>query len=108
MRAFHFVAALVLPSAALAQTPVIASVLNAASSDARLCPGVVASVFGSNLGPAPVTVQVGGFAGFVIFASATQLNIQIPVEAPVSATTITVTRGGVPSAPFNITLDSFA
>src|SRR5437899_2873680 len=41
-----------------------------------------------------VTVTVGGKSGFVLVATGTQLNVQIPVELTPGPTTITITRSG--------------
>ena len=92
------------------QTPTIGAVLNAFSSGPELCPGVLASVFGTNFGStaSAVTATVGGKPAFVAFAAPGQLVLQIPFEATVGATTLTVTAGGASSPPFNITLATYA
>ena len=89
--------------AASAQT--IAQVYNSASFDTRLSPGALAAVFGTNLGTTTSTVvTVGGKAAAVLNASATQFNIQIPVDAGVGATSVQVGN----SAPFPVTLTQYA
>ncbi len=80
----------------------ITSVSPAAGGNPALCPGDQASVKGTNLSGVPVTV--GGKPAYVLGSTSNGLLIQIPVEVPVGATT--VTAGG--SAPFNITLSQFA
>ena len=57
---------------------------------------MLASVLGNNLGTdkTAVTVTVGGKSGFVLVATGTQLNVQIPVELTPGPTTITITRSG--------------
>jgi uncharacterized protein (TIGR03437 family) len=88
-----------------AQTPAITGVLNGASLDTRLAPGVVANVFGTNFGTSTsIAVTVAGKQAKVLFATGGQLSIQIPVDAPTGATTLQVGT----SAPFNITLTQYA
>ena len=95
---------------AVAQTPTVTSVLNFASSGTQLCPGVYAAVSGTGFGSnaANVTVAVGGKQGYVRFANPTSLGVQLPFEASPGATTLTVTVSGLTSAPFNVTLGSYA
>ncbi len=98
-------------TAAPGQTPTVSGVLNSADFSARLCPGVLAAVFGTNFGTGPassVSVTVGGKAATVLTALANQLTVQIPVDAAVGATTIAASVNNAGSAPFNIALDSFA
>ena len=90
------------------QAPTVTGVFNAASLDTRLAPGAAATVFGANLGPAPVTVQVGGKAAHIINAIANQLNVQLPFDLATGSTTLIVQRGGQSSAPFSIVVDAHA
>jgi IPT/TIG domain-containing protein len=97
--------------AATATGPTVIDVLNGASFSRQLCPGVLASIFGSNFGSGPVssvTVNVGSRPAFVTSVTPTQINVQIPFEVSPGATTLTVTAGGATSAPFNLTLASYA
>jgi uncharacterized protein (TIGR03437 family) len=93
-----------------AQTPTVTAVVNAESYLTQLCPGLVVAIYGSNFGTnaANVSVSVGGKTGYVYTQGilATQMDAQIPFEVPTGATTLTVTVGGVQSAPFNITLSA--
>jgi uncharacterized protein (TIGR03437 family) len=100
-------------AAAFAQTPTITNVVNSAAPGAgnagRLCPGLLALVNGTNLGTSTsivVTVTINGAAkkAAVLTANNTQLKIEIPVDAPLGAGTITAGT----SAPFNINLFQFA
>lgn len=95
---------------AFAQAPTITAVINAASFGTQLCPGVAADIFGSNLGAtaSSVSVSVGGKAAYVAFASPSQLTVEIPFEASIGQTTVTVTVGTAQSAPFSITLAATA
>ncbi|MEO8028004.1 MAG: IPT/TIG domain-containing protein [Bryobacteraceae bacterium] len=88
-----------------AQTPVIGSVVSSASYDARLAPGALAFLYGTNFGSNPSTpVSIGGKAAAVVFASPTQFGIQIPVDAAAGMTTAQIGS----SAPFAITLSQYA
>jgi len=83
-----------------AQNPTITSVQNESDSNS-LCPGGVPFVKGTNLGNASAKVTVGANEAYVFNASGgTSLQIQLPVNAPLGATTLTAGS----SAPFNITL----
>jgi uncharacterized protein (TIGR03437 family) len=101
----------------LAQTPTVTAVLNTAEvpagiQDTRLCPGIIATIFGTNFGSAAsnVTVTVGGTKGATFTGQVTpnQMNVQISFDAPVGATSLIVTVGGAASAPFNVTLAQVA
>lgn len=85
--------------------PTITAVRNGGSFDNRLAPGLLAHVSGDDLGTnTSVAVIVGGKPAKVTIAFPTQLTIQIPVDAPLGATTIQVGK----SAPFDITLTQYA
>lgn len=103
--------ALALSAGAFAQTPTVAAVVNGASFGTQLCPGLVATVYGTNFGTSTssVTVSVGGKAAYVFSpVVATQMNVQIPFEVSTGATTVVVTVGGVQSAPFSVTISAVA
>jgi uncharacterized protein (TIGR03437 family) len=101
-------------------TPSISGVINSADFSTNLAPGALAQIIGRGLWTAaagqncattPCTglaVSVGGKPGFVTFASATVLNLQIPYEAGLGASNITVSLNGTGSAPFSINLASVA
>lgn len=95
---------------AAAVGPTVTAVLNGASFDTHVCPGVYASIFGANFGSATagVSISVGGKPGYVAGVTPSQINAQLPFEAAAGPTSITVTVGGVTSTPFDITLDSYA
>ena len=97
--------------AVFAQTPTISSVVNAESYGTQLCPGVVATIFGANFGTSAtnISVSVGTNPAFVGgTVTATQFSVIIPFASSAGATTLTVTVGGVASAPFNITISAVA
>jgi uncharacterized protein (TIGR03437 family) len=107
----------------LAQAPTITAIYNsglanAGIKDTRFCPGSTISIYGTGFpsgtvsatstAPVPaniVTVNVGGIAAYVTFESSAsaQINAQIPFNAPVGATQVTVTSSAGTSAGFNIT-----
>ena len=99
-------------AAAFAQAPAITAVVNSADGSTNLCPGVLASVYGSNFGTngANVLVSVGGKAAYVFAAEVTpgQINVQIPFELSTGPTSLTVTVSGVASNAFSITLAATA
>src|SRR5579863_4535412 len=111
-RRYYSVALVLLSTAtsALAQVPTVTSVVNVVSPAGQLSPGMLALVGGTGFGSnaANVTVTVGGKPGYVTFANPTLLGAQIPFEASVGATTLTIAVNGVMSAPFNIVLDTYA
>jgi uncharacterized protein (TIGR03437 family) len=96
-------ASIVWAGALRAQSPTITSVTGAGSP--RLCPGGRAFIQGTNLGGNGATVTVGTQRAYVRSSNGgTVLDVQIPVEAPLGATTLKVGA----SAPFNITLVQYA
>jgi len=99
-------------AALLAQAPTIADVVNTElPSSSVLCPGLLASIYGTGFGSgslSSVIVLVGGQKGFVVSVAPTQVNVELPFNAPIGATTVVVTTGGGTSAPFNVTLSSLA
>lgn len=99
-------------SALFGQTPIIISVVDRFAGGTKLTPGGLADVLGTNLSncewqtpcsSAP-TVTVGGKRAFFLSGSASDLLIEIPVDAPLGATPLQVGN----SAPFNLTLSQYA
>ena len=99
-------ATIVLAQVLQAQTPTITAVYGLAGNNTPVSPGGVAFVQGTNLGtnPSSITVTVGTKNAFVIGAFGTTLQIEIPVDVPLGATTLKVGA----SAPFNITLVQYS
>ena len=87
-----------------AQTPVVTAVTGEDGPHFGLCPGGIAFIQGSNLGGSGASVMVAGKAAFVVNAFNGQLQVELPVDAPVGSTTLTVNG----SAPFNVTLVQYA
>lgn len=121
-------------TASAGNTPssVVSAVLNGAGFDkspSALSPGMIASVFGTNLSEAPSSgvagtiTQLGllptilagtqvtfdGLAAPLLFANPTQVNVQVPYElAGYPSAQVVITVAGVPSKPVNVPLMSAA
>jgi uncharacterized protein (TIGR03437 family) len=100
-------------------TPSISTVVNSGDYSTNLAPGALAQIFGKNLWTAALqtcpttpcsglTVSVGGKPAFINQAAATVLVVQIPYEATVGASSVTVTLNGTASAAFSINLAAAA
>jgi len=103
--------------------PSVAAVVNGASYGAALAPSCWAVIFGNGLAqstataqsvPLPATlggasVTVAGVPAPLLYASATQINVLIPFEVPLSAglnqAAVVVTSGGSSSTPYGIPLN---
>src|SRR5260370_25519056 len=96
--------------AALAQTPTVTAVLNGASLDTHLWPGVAAVILGTNFGSstAGVSISVGGKPGYVVVVGPSRMEAQLPFDVATGSTFITVTVGSATSPIYIITLDPFA
>ena len=109
------------PFAANAQS-IIAAVTDAASFAPRVAPGGLATIFGSGLAnttaqatglPLPQTlggaqVIVNGSPAPLIFASANQINFQVPSNLAAGIANLFVTVGGGNSLPFRFVVSSAA
>lgn len=122
---FGLFTALVLPAQTL---PKVTSVLNGASFANSLCPGALASVFGSGLATAttsaqsiPLATELAGTRVLIqdpsigtplvaplYFVSPGQINFQIPFEVVRTTVTVTVSTAQGNSAPFTVNLDKMA
>ncbi len=95
---------LVMTAATLvAQTPTITGVIGESGSKS-VSPGGIAFVQGTNLGTTSTKVTVGAKQAYVFNGGGTGLQIEIPVDAPLGATTLTAGA----SAPFSITLVQYS
>ena len=105
-----------------ATPPTISGLANGASFRQTYAPGMVLSIFGSNLSnvtwsassvPLPiqasgVTVTIGGVNAPLYYISPGQLNVQIPYETPVNqAAVVTITNNGL-TASSTLTVASAA
>ncbi len=80
-------------------------IIDAASGAALVSPGTLASIFGSNLVAGAdtavlTTVSVNGMAAEVEYASAAQINFQMPLNMSVSNATVVVTTPNGSTAAF--------
>ena len=103
-------AAISLAPTLAAATPTVASVINGVDFSSRICPGVVAAIYGTGFGSSisGATVSVGGKAAYLLGVSDNQINAELPFEASPGPTTVTVTVAGSTSAPLAITLGAVA
>jgi len=107
----------------LSPSSVPLAVSNAASGNASaVAPGSLVSVYGSNLStstatanafPLPSTlggasVAINGLAAPILYASPTQLNIQIPFQAPAGSATVTVSVNSAAIATSSIPIQASA
>lgn len=95
-----------------------------ASGTNAAAPGSLLSIFGTNLarnntsaglanGRLPNTlagtsVNIGGIAAPILYASPTQLNVQVPFEVPAGRFRVTVSTSGGNSIVDNVTFSAFA
>jgi trimeric autotransporter adhesin len=98
-----------------------AAVVNLGNYTSPIAPGSLISIYGSNLATSaagaigtPLPTQLGGVSVFVngipaplLYAGPSQINAQVPYEAPVGLATLVVNVGGVLSAPIIFQLQSF-
>jgi uncharacterized protein (TIGR03437 family) len=95
------------PAAPPAPVVTVTSVVNAASLlVAPLVPGSLATVMGSNLAGASVSVTFDGAPATLLYTSATQINLQVPASLDASKTSasLVVTVDGVSSNAFAVAL----
>lgn len=92
--------------------PTLTSVVDVAAGTTNLTPGMPVSVTGTGFGTSSsdvASVMIGTEAAPVLnFVGSTNLIVQVPVDAPLGATTLTVTYKGQPSQAFNIKLVALA
>lgn len=100
----------------LAQAPTVTAVLNTENqtTSAPLCPGILATIYGTGFGSAAsaVTISVGGESAYILQGknevTPTQMNVQLPYDLAAGQANVIVTVGGVESSPFSITLQAVA
>jgi uncharacterized protein (TIGR03437 family) len=93
-------------TAANPNEPVITSVVNAASlQPGPLVAGSLATILGLNLAGQNVSVTFDGSPASLLYTSATQINLQVPVAVAGSTSAyLAVTVNGQASAPQNVAL----
>ena len=100
----------------ITQTPTISRVVNGASLEVRLSPGVHAIAYGVSLGPqeavnglAPgLTVFVNGRAAPVFYSAATQITFQVPFEVDLGAANLVIEYQDRRSTAFPLQLTAYA
>jgi uncharacterized protein (TIGR03437 family) len=97
-------------------------VVNGASFAVGLSRGALGTVFGSNLADstmqqttlpwattlAGAQVVIAGIAAPLYYVSPTQINFEVPFEAPLGPVTMIVSRDGYVSAPSQVTIRDYA
>jgi uncharacterized protein (TIGR03437 family) len=91
-----------------AQAPEITAVVNGFSFKSHISPGVLASIFGSNLSGNNLEVTVKGQSCPVTYTSASQLNIQVPWEVSTGAGSVIVKHDNLTSKPFKVTVSEYS
>lgn len=84
--------------------PTISSVGGAATFAGPLTAGGLATIKGSNFGASTVSVTLDGKPARILYTSADQINLQVPLDLTGTRTSIVVTANGVASAPFHADL----
>jgi uncharacterized protein (TIGR03437 family) len=81
---------------------------NAISGLTGAYPGSIVSLYGANLGASgtPI-VTVGGLPTSVLYASANQLNLQLPSALTPGPAQLTINTGAVSAYPIEVNIDSF-
>lgn len=92
--------------------PTVTNVFDQAAATSNLTPGMPIQVVGTGFGTSATdsaTVMIGAEAAPVLtFINSTNLIVQVPVDAPLGPTTLTVTYKSQPSTAFNIKLVALA
>ncbi len=106
----------------LAANPQVSAVVSAGSYQAIAAPGSLISIFGANLTAAPgqatqyplpvsiggVSVTVSGKTAPLYYAGPSQVNAQVPVDAPLGTAPVTVSTAAGPLAPMNLAIQATA
>lgn len=105
-------AGLLLSSVAFAQAPTISAVVNSLNFSNSLCPGGVATIYGTNFGTDATKAQVsiaGQFAYINPTAfSPTSFSVQLPFGIGTGSQNVNLTISGAAATPFAITLTATA
>lgn len=81
-------------------------VVNAASYVAGMTPGGIATLFGTNLSGA--TISVGGTPTTVFYSDSKQLNFLVPATTPVGSADVTITTSGGSFGPVSVPVVAFS
>jgi len=109
-------------STILPTSPVITSIVNAASFVFGAAPGSLQTIFGMNLGAEtaiattnPLPLSLGGIRVLLkakpvplLYVSSSQINFQIPVDATAGASDLVVSSGSGPLASTSLRVDNTA
>ncbi len=95
-------------SASVSGVPVLASVLNAASLEARVAPGSLASAFGLALDGADIRVTVAGEAAQVVRNSVGQIDFVVPPGAELGLRAVVVESSRGISPPLEVLVAAVA
>jgi len=92
------------------EPPRITALTNAATyREGPVAPGSLATLFGSRLSGGSVSVTFDGIAARLLYVSASQINLQVPVELGGRSTAeVAVTVDGIRSAPVRVALADVA
>ena len=85
------------------------AVTNAASAQRdRAAPGSLLSIYGSGFSPDATSVSINGVAAPLLYAGATQINLQVPFETASGSARVVVSAGGRQLASADITVAAAA
>jgi uncharacterized protein (TIGR03437 family) len=110
---FGVIALLLCSLPAAAQSTVVSSIVNLASGQDSLSPGVLAAIFGNNLDllkpdTVPISVTLSGLPVSLLYRSPQQLTVQLPVQAQPGSAMLQIASQGLFSVPFPLRLQDFA
>jgi uncharacterized protein (TIGR03437 family) len=90
--------------------PSIRSVINAGSSDARFCPGLLVAITGNNFGnmSGAVSVAVSGQTAGVVSVNNSVIVAQLPFSLSSGSVMLSVNVSGQTSNAFTLNIDSYA
>ena len=107
LRAYFWPVALLACGLTAVAQPVVTAVVDPAIfTITRFTPGEQVSLFGTGMGSSP-SVAVDGKAPYIIYASDTQINMQLPVNIATGTRDVVVTNGTA-SQPFPLTIVTYS
>jgi uncharacterized protein (TIGR03437 family) len=95
------------------EPPNISSVVNLASGDTLVAPGALVAIFGTNLTfqqpeTVPLSVLINGTPGATLTVTASQLTVQLPVDAQPGPATLQLQSQQHFSSLVSLTLQAYA